>query len=137
MLWPAEAPARLELFASVEGGRRQALGVTSPRERRQSIPLPPAVAPGARVRIESVLDGQPLPALERIVPRRPPVAVQAADAAGLAAALGPAVVEPATFVADLPWGARSRDIPRWPWVLAAALAWLLVDIAAHRRKPVA
>ncbi|MEZ6006810.1 MAG: vWA domain-containing protein [Planctomycetota bacterium] len=137
VLWPAEAPARLELFASVEGGRRQALGVTSPRERRQSIPLPPTVAPGARVRIESVLDGQPLPALERIVPRRPPVAVQAADAAGLAAALGPAVVEPATFVADLPWGARSRDIPRWPWVLAAALAWLLVDIAAHRRKPVA
>lgn len=137
VLWPAEGPARLELSATVEGGRRLPLGVTSPRERRQSIPLPAEVVPGARVRIEGLLDGRPLPALERVVPRRPPAAVQAADRAGLALALGPAVTEPASFVAGLPWGARSRDIPRWPWVLAAALAWLLVDIAAHRRKPVA
>ncbi|MGE0190972.1 MAG: VWA domain-containing protein [Planctomycetota bacterium] len=137
VLWPADRPAQLELVVTLEDGRRHPLGTTTPRERRQSIPLPPDVVPGARVRVDGRLDGRPLPALDRVVPRRPPAPVPAADRTGLEQALGPATTEPSAFVSALPWGARSREIPRWPWVLAAALAWLLVDVAAHRRRPVA
>lgn len=133
---PGVGRGRLALSWSLDGGARTTLCTLVPAPRAQRVPLPGA-RPGQRVAIRASLDRRPLPPLERVLAPRPPSVLPPADREALERVLGPAVPSAAAFVATLPWGERRQPVPRWPFAAIAALAWLLVDVAAHRRRSAA